>query len=377
MDRTDFVSGDGLPESIDTVVIGAGQAGLSAGYHLKQRGVPFVILDAHESVGDSWRKRWDSLRLFTPARYDGLPGLPFPAPPAHLPTKDEVADYLASYATQFELPIRLGVEVHRLTRDGSRFRVDCGHSQIMAENVIVASGFDHQPNIPEFAAELDDDIVQFHSKEYRNPSQVRDGGVLVVGAANSGAEISVEVASQGHPTWLSGRDPGQEPTKPGTLTARLLNPLMWFVATKVTRVDTFIGRKVRDQFLDPPRGIPRGRVRRKEIAAAGVEQVPRTEGVRDGFPLLADGQVLEVSNVIWCTGFTPGFDWIELPLSTKHGIPSHERGVVASIPGLYFLGLYFQHSLSSPLVGGVGRDARYIVDHVSKRRTQPAGASRR
>ena len=366
-------SNDSTPDRVNTVVVGAGQAGLAAGYYLTRLGVSFSVLDAHERVGDPWRKRWDSLRLFTPARYDGLPGMPFPGPGGHYPSKDEVADYLESYARHMELPIRLGVEVHSLRREGRCFEVRAGGNRIFADNVIVASGFDHRPRIPDFAADLDEDIVQLHSKDYRNPSQLRQGGVLVVGAGNSGAEISVEVASAGHQTWLSGRDPGQEPTAAGSVPDRLLTPLMWFAATRVIRVDRRIGRKVRDQFLDPPRGIPRGRVRRKDIEAAGVEWVPRTAGAREGVPYLADGRGLDVSNVVWCTGFTPGFDWIDLPLSTSHGIPEHERGVIPSVPGLYFLGLYFQYSLSSPLVGGVGSDARHVVEHLASERVAAEG----
>lgn len=361
-------SNDGIPHRVNTVVVGAGQAGLAAGYHLSRLGAPFLILDAHHRVGDSWRKRWDSLRLFTPARYDGLPGMPFPGPGGRYPTKDEVADYLEAYARRFDLPIRLGVEVDSLRRDGGHFEVLAGRQRIVADNVIVASGFDNRPRIPDFSADLDDDILQLHSKDYRNPSQLREGGVLVVGAGNSGAEISVETASAGHETWLSGRDTGQEPTASGSVADRLVTPLMWFAATRVIRVDRRIGRKVRDKFLHPRRGIPRGRVRRKDIEAAGVEWVPRTETVRDGAPCLADGRVLAVSNVVWCTGFTPGLDWIDLPLSTSHGIPEQERGVVPSVPGLYFLGLYFQYTLSSPLVGGVGRDARYVVEHLASAR---------
>jgi putative flavoprotein involved in K+ transport len=360
---------DDLPDQIDTVVIGGGQAGLAAGYFLQRHDIPFVILDAQERVGDSWRKRWDSLRLFTPGRYDSLPGSPFPGPSHHHPTKDELADYLESYAARFELPVHLGVEVQALTRQGEMFETICDGHLIRSQNAIVATGFDNRPNVPSFATELHSDILQLHSKEYRNPSQLKEGGVLVVGAANSGAEISVEVAGQGHPTWLSGRDPGNEPTRAGTLPDRLFTRLMWFAASRVVTVDRAIGRKVRDAFLDPPRGVPRGRVKRKDILAAGIEWVARTKGVRDGYPLLEDGRVLDVPNVIWCTGFTPGLDWIDLTVTDGHGIPIHERGVADGVDGLYFVGLYFQYSLSSPLVGGVGRDAGYVVDHlVSSRR---------
>ena len=195
------------------MIIGGGQAGLSTGYHLATRGLPFVILDANERIGDAWRKRWDSLRLFTPARYDGLPGWPFPAPDWSFPTKDEVAGYLEAYAARFDLPVRTGVHVDGLSRNADRYVVAAGDRRFEADQVVVASGAYQRPRVPAFAAELDPDIVQVHSSEYRDPSQLQEGGVLVVGASNSGAEIALEV-SRGHRTWLSGRHPGQEPSAP-------------------------------------------------------------------------------------------------------------------------------------------------------------------
>jgi putative flavoprotein involved in K+ transport len=232
---------------------------------------------------------------------------------------------------------------------------------------VVATGAYHTPRVPDFAAELDQSIVQLHSSQYRNPSQLREGGVLVVGAGNSGAEIALELAHH-HRTWLSGRDTGQEPTRAGSLPDRLLVPIMWFLATRVTNVRTPIGRKVRDRFLDPPRGIPLGRVRRKDIFAAGIERVPRVAGVRDEYPALEDGRILDVSNVIWCTGFVPDFSWIDLPILGENGFPVHDRGVVESQPGLYFMGLLFLSTLSSALVGGVGRDAEHIARQVMRAR---------
>lgn len=350
---------------VETVVVGGGQSGLAVGYHLGRRGLPFVILDANERVGDAWRKRWDSLRLFTPARYDGLPGRSFPGSPSGYPTKDEVASYLESYAREFDLPVRTGVRVERLSRAGDGFEVGCGGHTLQAKNVVVATGAYDDPWVPPFAEELDRDIVQLHSKEYRNPSQIREGGVLVVGAGNSGAEIALEL-SRSHRIWLSGRDTGQEPTRAGSFADRLLVPVIWFMATRILTVDTAPGRKVRDHFHgDSPRGIPLGRVRRKDFAAAGVQRVPRTSGVRDGAPVLEDGTVLEVANVVWCTGFRPAYGWIDVPLRFRHGFPIHDRGVVESCPGLYFIGLPFLHSLSSALVGGVGRDAEHLVDHIA------------
>ena len=345
-----------------TVVIGGSQSGLAVGYYLKQRDLPFVILDGHNRIGDAWRQRWDSLRLFTPGRYDGLPGMPFPGSPSSYPTKDETAGYLEAYAREFELPVRTGVKVDRLSKAGDRFEVTWNGHTLLAENVVVATGAFDTPRIPAFARELDKDIVQLHSKEYRNRTQIHNGAVLVVGAGNSGAEIAVELASH-HKTWLSGRDTGQEPTRAGSHLDHLITPLLWFMATHLT-VKTALGRKLRDRFTDPPRGIPLGRVRRKDFVPAGVERVPRVTAVKNGYPVLENGRVLEVPNVIWCTGYAPKYDWIDISLRTHNGLPIHDRGIVESCPGLYFVGLLFLYSLSSALLGGVGRDARHIVEHI-------------
>src|SRR5688572_1795657 len=219
-------------QQLGTAVIGGSQAGLAVGYHLLQRRLPFVIFDDNDQIGDAWRKRWDSLRLFTPGRYDGLPGMPFPGSPFSYPTKDETADYLEAYAREFELPLRTGVRVDRLSKAGDRFEVGCGEHTLFAENVVVATGAFNTPRVPGFARELDESIVQLHSKEYRNPFQIQKGGVLVVGAGNSGAEIAMELAPH-HQTWLSGPDTGQEPARAGTRLDRLLTPMMWFAATRL------------------------------------------------------------------------------------------------------------------------------------------------
>jgi putative flavoprotein involved in K+ transport len=363
------------PERFETVIVGGGQAGLATGYQLARRGRPFVILDAGERVGDPWRARWDSLRLFTPGRYSGLPGWPFPAPAWHYPTKDELADYLEAYAARFELPVRSGVAVDGLTRQGDRFLLTAGGRRFEADNVVVASGAYHHPRIPAFAPELDPAILQLHSSDYRRPGQLREGGALVVGAANSGAEIAVE-ASTAHQTWLSGRHPGSEPTRAGSRLDRLLTPPFWFLISRVLSVDTRIGRKARPKLMGA--GTPLARVRRRDIAAAGIERVPRTAGARDGLPLLEDGRVLEVANVVWATGFRTDFSWIDLPVLDADGEPRHDRGVVAAQPGLYFVGLFFLPAVSSALVGGVGADADHIAAAIAARdraAADPAGVA--
>ena len=277
-----------MSEQIETIVIGGGQAGLAVGYHLHRNGLPFLILDENPRIGDVWRNRWDSLRLFTPAAYSGLPGMPFPGPRSAYPTKDETAVYFEVYAERFGLPVRTGVKVDRLSDTGDGFVVTAGGDQFFADNVVVATGAYQHPNVPSFSTQFDNNIVQLHSTEYHNPDQLREGGVLVVGAGNSGAEIALDIASH-HQVWLSGPDTGQEPTRAGTIPDRLLTPILWLAATRLT-VGTAPGRKLRDRFIDPPRGIPLGRVRRKDIVAAGIERVPRTTGVSDGYPVLEDGR---------------------------------------------------------------------------------------
>ena len=348
------------------MVVGGGQAGLSVGHQLARRGLPFVILDANERIGDAWRNRWDSLRLFSPNHWNGLPGMPFPAPAHTYPTKDETADYLEAYAARFELPVRTGVTVDRLSKEGNRFVVASGDLRFEAENVVAAMATHQIPRVPQFASELDPGIVQLHSSEYRNPSQLRDGGVLVVGAGNSGAEIALEV-STGHPTWLSGRHPGHVPLlRIDSIAARfVVLRLAGLFSHRVLTINTPPGRKWRSKLLSG--GTPLGWLRPTDIAAAGIERVPRVMGTRDGLPVLDDQRVLEVVNVIWCTGFNLGFTWIDLPVFDENGRPIHERGIVVQEPGLYFVGLLFLYALSSGLLLGVGRDAAHVVKDIASR----------
>ena len=363
---------------VDTIVIGGGQAGLSTGYFLAQQGLNFTILDANQRVGDTWRRRWDSLRLFTPARYDGLTGMPYPAPAHYFPTKDEFADYLERYAAHFQLPVQNGIKVERLYREGERFIAQAGDRRYEADNVVVAMGSYQKPWKPPLAAQLRPDIVQLHSAEYRNPDQMQKGAVLIVGAGNSGSEIAKELAPA-HKIYMAGRNVGQLPFRIEGAAARLvwINLVLRVLFHRILTVDTPPGRKIRPKVIS--QGGPLIRVKYEDLAAAGVERVPKIVGVKDGLPLMEDGSTIEAANIIWCTGFRPGFSWIDLPIHGEHE-PAHERGVVRGQPGLYFVGLHFQSGFSSSMIHGVGKDAAFIAAQVAARMkgsAEPAGLQKR
>jgi putative flavoprotein involved in K+ transport len=273
--RTLGVKMDGNIERVEVVVIGGGQAGLAVGYHLSRVRRSFVILDTNERVGDAWRKRWDSLRVFSPARYDGLPGRPFPVSGWYFPTKDELADYLEDYAAHFALPVRNGVRVTRVSKSDQRFIVESAHGKFEADHVVIASGHEHTPRIPDFARDLDPKIYQLHSSEYRRPSQLT-GPTLVVGAGNSGAEIALDL-SRTHPTLLSGRL-RRMPVGPSR--SPLMTAMIWPLVSHVLTIDTPIGRKVRSKMLHA--SAPVERITQKILAGAGVERVAGGAGAGHG-----------------------------------------------------------------------------------------------
>jgi putative flavoprotein involved in K+ transport len=353
-------------ERTDTLVIGGGQAGLAVGYHLSRAGVPFLIVDANERTGDSWRHRWDSLTLFTPNRFNSLPGLQIPGEDWGFPTKDELAEYLESYVSHFELPIRHGVKVDHLTRADGAFVAIAGDREFHANRVVVAMASYQKARLPEVAAELDSRIVQLHVADYKNPGQLQDGDVLVVGLGNSGAEVSMDLARD-HRVLLSGKPSAVQPFRPERLSGRILMPFVGpLLLNRVLTTSNPLGRKARSKMLH--KAAPLLRVKPKDLVAAGVERVGRVTGVVDGYPSLDDGSVLDVANVVWCTGFEPGFSWIDLPVFDDEGYVVHERGVVDAVPGVYSVGLKFLYSVLSDTLLAADRDAGHVVDHLVNER---------
>jgi len=359
----------GQVERFETVIIGGGQAGLSVAYHLKKSERSFVVLDAGRKVGDTWRSRWDSLRLYSPAFRDSLPGMAFPAAKTAYPTKDEMADYLEAYATTFELRVRSGTTVQQLTSEDGRYAAQTADGKrFEADNVVVATGVFRKPYMPDFAGELDSSITQLHSNDYRNLSQLQDGPVLVVGASHSGADIAYE-ASASHDVVLSGPDTGQLPVPIESRRGRIGFRILVFAGTHILNVNTPMGRKMRPHIRHG--GGPLLRYRKKDLLDAGVERVVgHTVGVEGGLPVLSDGRVLDVRNVVWCTGFRPDFSWMDVPVEFgDDGYPVQYKGAAASSPGLYFAGLPFLHSFASMLITGSARDSEEVARQILGERT--------
>ena len=283
------------------IVIGGGQAGLCVGHYLVDAGIDVLVLEAAARIGESWRRRWDSLRLFTAAEYAGLPGLPFPGDPNAFPGKDEVADYLEEYARRMRVPVRLGTNVDALHRRGDRYVIETGSVRFEADHVVVTTGPYQKARVPSWAAQLDQKIVQIHSNTYKNPTQLPSGDVLVVGAGNTGAELALEAAAAGHRVLLSGRDVGQVPSVMRIANGRLF----WFLATRVFTVGTRIGRKIQ-AAVRAGHSSPLVRIRSREIAAAGIQRVGRVVAVRDGRPQTEDGRTLDVACVSVVRRIRPG-----------------------------------------------------------------------
>jgi putative flavoprotein involved in K+ transport len=342
---------------VDVLVVGAGQAGLALGWHLRQQQRSFLLVDAGPEVGHVWRNRWDSLRLFTPAEYDALPGSPFPAPAGTYPGKDDVADYLRGYASTFELPVRLNTRVTRLAQDADQFVVHTSTGTIAARQVVVATGPFQTPHTPAaIAAGLAADVVQVHSSGYRNPDQLPDGPTLVVGAANSGLQIALELAVTRPVTLAAGSQP---PMLPQRVLGRDL--FWWLTRTgALTKTaDSHVARRMRRKG-DLVIGTRPG-----DLARGGIAQRPRLTGAEGRRVWLADGTSCDVSTVIWATGYRSDYSWIDVPGILDHtGAVRHRRGLT-SAPGLAFLGLPWQHTRGSALLGFVQHDAAWLATQLA------------
>ena len=357
--RNDGPAGPGVPgdELLDVVVVGGSQAGLAIAWHLAREGLRFVVLEAAPEIGPTWRSRWDSLTLFTPAQYDALPGMPFPGPPDTYPGKDAVAGYLKAYAAAFDLPVRLNSPVTRLSQTDEGFKIHTQSEVFNARQVVVATGPFQQPFTPPAAQQLDASVTELHSAEYRNPRALPDGPVLVVGGGNSGFQIAEELAAAGRRVDLSIAT--KMPILPQRLAGKDL--FWWLTRLGLLRVtaDTRPGRRMssRDFIIGSSR---------RRLKAAGVRFRPAVAGADGRTVRFADGSSLDAGIVIWATGYRPDYSWIHIPGVARDGQVIHRRGVT-EVPGLYFLGLTWQHTRGSALLGFVHHDAAYLAGLITGR----------
>ena len=361
--RTAPLGGDAL----DVLVIGAGQAGLAVAYHLRRAGLRFLVVDAAVEVGAAWRHRWDSLTLFTPAQYDALPGMAFPAAPDTYPTAAEVADYLRAYAIRFDLPVLLDTSVTRLERDGDRFAVATSRGLLHARQVVVATGPFQTPVAPAVAADLGSNVTQLHSAEYRNPSQIDAGPVMVVGAGNSGRQIALELAAT-HPgthevTLAAGTEPMQLPQR---IFGRDL--FWWLLKSRLLNrtADSRVARRMRARG-DLVIGTPL-----RELRDAGVDIRPRLTAADGDHVVFADGSKARPATVIWATGFRSDYSWIDIPDAVTENGVQHDRGITP-VPGLTFNGLPWQHTRGSALLGFVKDDAEWLAERINAASAARAG----
>jgi putative flavoprotein involved in K+ transport len=356
--------------SLDVLVVGAGQAGLAVGYHLQQAGLRFLIVDGAAEIGSSWRDRWDSLRLFTPSQYDGLPGMAFPAPVDTYPTRIEVADYLQAYAARFELPVLISTAVTRLERDGDLFIAHTTEGLLQARQVVVATGPFQTPVFPPVRRGLGPEVTQLHSAEYRNPAQVRPGRVVVVGAGNSGRQIALELAH----TYTGNRSerPGvtlavgsEEPELPQRILRR--DVFWWLTKTRLLgkTADSRLARRMRARG-DLVIGSPL-----RELRESGVDIRPRLTSTKGDIVTFADHTEIRPTTVIWATGFRSDYSWIDIDGAVTDVSVQHERGITP-VPGLSFIGLPWQHTRGSALLGFVKDDAAWLAERIA---THPASTA--
>ncbi|WP_432264635.1 flavin-containing monooxygenase [Autumnicola musiva] len=340
----------------DFIVIGAAQAGLAMAFYLRDINKDFLLVDKEEQIGASWLNRWDSLKLFTPSEFNNLPGLDFPAPQGHYPSKKEVADYFKLYAEKYKIPIRFNTFISKICREKDYFLLKSTQGDLRTKNVIIATGPFHIPYTPPFAKNINKNIFQIHSNYYKNPQQLKKGNTMVVGGGDSGFQILDEISRTGRKVYYSG------PEKVRTLPQELLGKTLWWWFTKTGFLsfsrDSWMGRKIR-KGRQPIIGTSvKSILKRKNINPVG-----KTKHADGNLIITEKKELTDIQNIVWATGYRANFSWIEGLEPDKHGYPEHHRGI-SNIEGLYFIGLPWLHTRGSATLGGIKKDAKHLADYI-------------
>lgn len=350
--------------STDVLIVGGGQAGLAAGYHLKSTRLKTAILDGSSRVGDSWRQRYDSLTLFTPRQFSALPGMQLEGDPEGYASKDEFADYLEKYARTFELPVRTRALATRLSLRNGTFDVETDTGERYdAANVVVATGAFQAPVVPSLSTQFSKAVGQYPVNQYRNPAQLPIGPVLVVGDGASGRDIAAELAPT-RKTYLAG---GRQRR---LLPERLFGRSIWWWLDRLGLMragpHSMVGRIIRrsDPFPDRNRSD-------EALRKVGVTLTGRLTGASQAAAKFADGSQYEVATVVWAVGYRDQTSWIAVPGATDpNGRIVHTAGV-SPVNGLYFLGRPWQRNRASALIMGAGADAQRVIDGIVHTERKP------
>ncbi len=344
---------------LDFIVVGGAQAGLAMAYYLKKLNKDFLVVDKEDEIGASWLNRWDSLTLFTPSEFNNMPGMEFPAEKGHYPSKTEVADYFKEYVEKFDIPVQLNTLIQNISQEGDHFVLDSSEGEMLARNVVIATGPFHIPYTPPFSKKIDKSVFQIHSNYYKSPSQLQEGKAMVVGAGDSGFQILDEVSQDERKVYFSGT------TDVKVLPQEILGKTLWWWFTKTGFLsfsrDTWLGRRL-SRSRQPVIGTDVKAI----LKRPNVEAVGKTKNAEGEVVVTEKKRISDLKNIIWATGYRPNFNWIEGLELSKDGYPKHYRGV-SNIDGLYFIGLPWLHTRGSATLGGIKKDAQYLHKYISEK----------
>lgn len=343
---------------LDFIVVGGAQAGLAMAYYLKKQGKEFLVVDKESQIGASWLNRWNSLTLFTPSEFNNMPGMDFPAPKGHYPSRTEVASYFKKYVEEFEIPVQLNTFIEGISRQKGYFVLNTSQADLKAKNVVIATGPFHIPYTPPFSKKISKEIFQIHSNYYKNPDQLKEGETMVVGAGDSGFQILDEVSNGDRPVYFSGT------TDVKVLPQEILGKTLWWWFTKTGFLsfsrDTWLGKKI-SRSRQPVIGTNvKDILNRKNVEAVG-----KTRNAEENLVITEKKKITNLKNIIWATGYRPNFSWIEGLELKENGYPDHHRGI-SNIEGLYFIGLPWLHTRGSATLGGIKKDAEYLHHYIIK-----------